>query len=217
MWDITADEAHKISEVIFVVLPLLALADLVESGSELGRPSRRPLRGSDELRGTDESAAAEAENEVRALGKAVVFYCGFVVSAALALVGLLITPPATFLAAQITVFFLTAWCLFSQIGDKFVADLARVYQDSGGPALIEPGRRMRPHDTRRLMVLLGSRMIRRPPAPAGTDAATAKAWRHRRRVALTGMLTIPALTFVFVAFAVMVDFLLCTSARVVGS
>ena len=215
MWDITADEARKLSEVIFVVLPLLALADLVESGTELGRPSRRAHRESAEA--AREAADIEVENEVRALGKAVLFYGGFVVSAALAIVGLLIAPPAKFLAAQITVFFLTSWCLFSQIGDKFVADLARVYQDSGGPALIEPGRRMRPQDTRRLMAVLGNRMLRRSPAPAGLDAATAKVWRHRRRVALAGILTIPVLTFVFVAFAVTVDFLLCTSARVVGS
>jgi hypothetical protein len=208
MWEISAEEARKISEVIFVVLPLLALADLVESGAELGRPTRRAARGSDQAGNSD----VEVENEVRALGKAVVFYCGFVVSAALAIVGLLIDPPAKFLAAQVTIFFLTAWCLFSQIGDKFVADLARIYQNSGGLPLIEPGCRMKPRDTRRLVAVLLGRRVHGP-----TDAATGRVWRHRRRVAVTGILTIPALTFVFVAFAITIDIVLCTSARVVGS
>lgn len=210
MWDITADEARKLSEVIFLVLPLLALADLVESGTELGRPSLRSLRR------FDEDGDSRRENEVQALGKAVIFYCGFVVSAALATVGLLVAAPPVFLAAQVTVFFLTAWCLFSQIGNKFQIDLARIYRDSGGPELIEPGRRIRPRDAGRIIGILRDRMLHPPPS-AGIDAVTAKVWRHRRRVAVAGILTIPALTLVFVAFAATLDIVLCTSARVIGS
>jgi hypothetical protein len=211
MWEITAEEARKLSEVIFVVLPLLALADLVEGGAELGRPSRRAVRSSDEPEDDD----AARETEVRALGKAVLFYCGFVVSAALAIIGLLITPPAEYLAAEISVFFLVAWCLFSQIGDKLVADLARVYKESGGPAIIDPGRRMKPRDTRRLIGILRHRTVH--TRAAGVDAATGKVWQHRRRVALTGILTVPTLTVIFLAFAIALDVVLCTSARVVGS
>lgn len=214
MWEITADEARKLSEVIFLVLPLLALADLVESGTELGRPSRRALRSSDATEDED----VNRENEVRAVGKAVLFYGGFVVSASLSLVGLLTALPAYLLAAQISVFFLMAWCLFSQIGDKFVIDLARIYKESGGPALIAPGRRMRPHDTRRLIAVLRDRALRRPSFGAGTiDAATGKVWRHRRRVALIGIIGIPTLTLTFAAFVIVLDIWLCTSARVVGS
>jgi hypothetical protein len=204
MWSISADEARKISEVIFVVLPLFALADLVEGGTALGRSTSG--RGA-----LHAATAATSDTEVRALSKAVLFYCGFVASAALALTGLLITPSPGFLAAQITVFAMTTYFLFSQIGDQFMSDLVAIYAAAGGPRLAQPGRRISARDTARVLRTLFTHRQGEGEVAHGMSARVA---RHRRRVALFCILAVPTLTTLFAVFVVGIDVALCWKAKV---
>lgn len=196
---ITAYEAHKFSEVIFLVLPILALANLVQSGDGPGLRIRRP--------GSAESPEGAPDADVRALVKAVIFYWGFVVSAALAMLGVLIKAPPQYLAVQFTLFNLTAYCLFSQVGDELLIDLMEIFTSAGGTALVEPGHRLARKDWRKVMSSFAN-LTHDVVTRADTDD---KRKRRRRCISLASIVAVPALTLSFLLFVLCVDCVLLTS------